>query len=214
MRIFPKIKLIFYLLISSLLINCIITSDIFNNQESQLKLTTIKSLKEVTSNLYMINYVNNYYLDDLLKIGNKDVSDLVKFAKWKLGDKYDFNIHKLSKGFACSSFNVYNKKNQNLFGRNFDYASSPTFIVWTQPKKGYKSISFVHGKFLGLYDGKEIINDRLLLLPYAPMDGLNEEGIAISVLLLSNKSTHQNNPNLINITTSIMIRGVLDYWKM
>ena len=103
MRIFPKIKLIFYLLISSLLINCIITSNIFNNQESQLKLTTIKSLKEVTSNLYMINYVNNYYLDDLLKFGNKDVSDLVKFAKLKLGDKYDFNIHKQSKGFACSS---------------------------------------------------------------------------------------------------------------
>ena len=42
------------------------------------------------------------------------------------------------------------------------------------------------------------------------MDGMNELGVAISVLLLSNKSTHQSNPDLVDITTSIIIRGILD----
>ena len=77
----------------------------------------------------------------------------------------------------------------------------------------YGHISFVHGNFIGISNEKQIIKDRLLLTSYAPMDGLNQVGLAISVLLLPNKSTHQNNPNLINITTSIMIRGVLDYCK-
>ena len=122
-------------------------------------------------------------IDDLLKVGNKDVSDLIKFAKLKLGNKYDFNIHKVF--HVHHLMFIINKS--KLFGRKFDYGSSPTFIIWTQPKSWYKSISFVNGEFLGLYDGKGIINDRLLLLLYVPMDELNEEGLAISVLLLSNK---------------------------
>ena len=123
---------------------------------------------------------------DLLKVGNKDVSDLIKFTKLKLGDKYDFNIHKITKVFHVHHL-MFNKKKSKLFGRKFDYGSSPTFIVWTQPKGWYKSISFVNGEFLGLYNGKEIINDRLLLLLYVPVDELNEEGLVISVLLLSSK---------------------------
>ena len=190
-----------------------VNPDIFKGRENILRKLTMKSLTKVTNNFYMINYLNDYYLDDLLKFGHKNINSLINFIKGKIGNNYDFNINKITKGFACSSFNVYNNNNQNLFGRNFDYSSAPTFIVWTQPKKGYKSISFVHGKFVGLYEGREIIKDRLLLTAYAPMDGMNEHGLAISVLLLDNKSTHQSNPTLINVSTSIMIRGVLDFCK-
>lgn len=119
-----------------LLIIPIYTSIFINNQysnieEYKLREITMNSLIKIKSNLYMINYVSNYYLDDLLKFNNKDITDLIKFVKLKLGDKYNFNIGKINKGFACSSFNVYNKNNHNLFGRNFDYSYSPTFIVWT-----------------------------------------------------------------------------------
>ena len=182
----------------------------YKGPETKLRQLTMDSLTKVTSNFYMLNYFNNYYLDDLLLFNNKDAKDIVKFAYSKFGTEYDFNILKLSSGFACSSFNVYNKENHNLFGRNFDYGTSPTIILWSHPDNHYKSISFIHGKFLGIYDDNTIIKDRLLLTPYVPMDGLNEVGVSISVLLLHNKSTHQSNPGLIDITTSILIRGILD----
>jgi predicted choloylglycine hydrolase len=42
------------------------------------------------------------------------------------------------------------------------------------------------------------------------MDGMNEYGVAVSVLLIENNSTHQINPDLVDITTTIIIRGILD----
>ena len=182
----------------------------YTDSETKLRQLTIESLTKITANFYMVNYLNDYYLSDLLQFNNKDATDIVKFAYEKFGTEYDFDIQKLTAGFACSSFNVYNNDNHNLFGRNFDYGSSPTFIIWTQPKTGYKSISFIHGKFIGINDENNMIKDRLLLTPYAPMDGMNELGLAISVLLLSNKSTHQSNPGLTDITTSVIIRGILE----
>ena len=182
----------------------------YTELESKLRQLTMETLTKISSNLYMINYLNDYYLQDLLQFNNKEIADIVKFAYQKFGTEYDFNIQAFTPGFACSSFNVFNRENHNLFGRNFDYDFSPSFILWTQPKKGYKSISFIHGGFIGIYDETNLIKDRLLLAPYAPMDGMNEYGVAVSVLLIENNSTHQINPDLVDITTTIIIRGILD----
>ena len=202
--------IIIYLLLIFISLTKSIPLKYYTDSETKLRQQTMESLTKISSNFYMVNYLNDYYLPDLLKFNNKDASDLVKFAYQKFGTEYDFDFNKLASGFACSSFNVLNNENSNLFGRNFDYGSSPTIILWTQPKTGYKSISFIHGRFLGINDESNIIKDRLLLTPYAPMDGMNELGLAISVLLLSNKSTHQTNPELTDITTSVIIRGILD----
>ena len=202
--------IIIYLLLIFISLTKSIPLKYYTDSETKLRQQTMESLTKISSNFYMVNYLNDYYLPDLLKFNNKDASDLVKFAYQKFGTEYDFDFQRLKSGFACSSFNVLNKENSNLFGRNFDYGSSPTIILWTQPKTGYKSISFIHGRFLGINDENNIIKDRLLLTPYAPMDGMNELGLAISVLLLSNKSTHQTNPELTDITTSVIIRGILD----
>ena len=188
--------ILIYVLITFLSISKALRPTYFTDSETKLRQLTMESLTKISSNFYMVNYLNDYYLPDLLKFNNKDARDIVKFSYQKFGTEYDFDIQTLTSGFACSSFNVYNKENNNLFGRNFDYGSSPTLIIWTQPKTGYKSISFIHGRFLGINDENNIIKDRLLLTPYAPMDGMNELGLAISVLLLSNKSTHQSNPEL------------------
>ena len=183
----------------------------YTELESKLRQLTMETLTKISSNLYMINYLNDYYLQDLLQFNNKEIADIVKFAYQKFGTEYDFNIQAFTRGFACSSFNVYNRDNHNLFGRNFDLDFSPLFILWTQPKKGYKSISFIHGGFIGIYDEINIIKDRLLLAPYAPMDGMNEFGVAVSVLSLPNYSTHQINPDLVDITTTIIIKRYFRY---
>ena len=181
------------------------------DSETKLRQQTIDSLTKISSNFYMVNYLNDYYLPDLLKFNNKNVPDIAKFAYQKFGTEYDLDLEEPTLNFVCSSFNVLNQENSNLFGRNFDYdfTPTPTLVVWTQPKTGYKSISFIHGRFLGLTEDN-FIKDRLLLAPYIPVDGMNELGLAISVLMLFNESIHQTNPELVDISTSVIIRGVLD----
>ena len=99
-------------------------------------------------------------------------------------------------------------------GRNFDNPYSPSFIVWTQPKNKYKSISFVLGYYLNMKTDKDVVKSRLLLMPYAPLDGLNEHGFGISVLVAQqNHSNHQTKPNKLDLTTTLMIRAVLDNCK-
>ena len=156
--------IIIYLLLIFISLTKSIPLKYYTDSETKLRQQTMESLTKISSNFYMVNYLNDYYLPDLLKFNNKDASDIVKFAYQKFGTEYDFDFQKLTSGFACSSFNVLNKENSNLFGRNFDYGSSPTIILWTQPKTGYKSISFIHGRFLGINDENNIIKDRLL--PY------------------------------------------------
>jgi hypothetical protein len=165
--------------------------------------------------LYMVNYTNDYYLEDLLKTGGKDITSLYTYAFSRFGTIYNFKPTKsLFDLFACSAFNVHNPANQNLFGRNFDFPFTPSFIVWTQPKNGYKSISFVLGGLLGMLDETDIDKDKLLLLPYSPLDGLNEHGLGMSVLVAGHyENIHQQNPYKLDITTAIMIRAVLDTCK-
>lgn len=130
------------------------------SEEEILRNLTISSINKVNTNLYTVNYQNNYYLEEILNKGIKTQLEIKSFVNEKFGINFNFDLQKSNKYDSCSSFNVYNKKNNNLLGRNFDYPKlSPTFIVWTQPKNGYKSISFVNGEYIGFFEGKEITNE-------------------------------------------------------
>ena len=161
----------------------------------------------------MINYTNDYYFEDLLEKGSKNITDLIKYVYSRFGSLYDFNLNPKS-SFSCSAFNVHNSKKENLMGRNFDNPYSPSFIVWIQPKNKYKSIFFVLGYYLNMKTDNDVVKSRLLLMPYAPLDGLNEHGFGISVLVAQqNHSNHQTKPNKLGLTTTLMIRAVLDNCK-
>ena len=185
------------------------------SDEEILRKSTISSLKKITPNLYTLNYQNNYYLDEIINKGVKNQNEVKSFCTQKFGINFNFDEKQSDKVNSCSSFNVYNKKNQNLMGRNFDYPKlSPTLVVWTHPSNGYKSISFVDGEYIGIFEDQEIIKERLLYSVYDIIDGINEEGLALSILRLTNTpSVHQDDSSKKNITSSIMMKGVLDYCK-
>ncbi|MDD4291820.1 MAG: carcinine hydrolase/isopenicillin-N N-acyltransferase family protein [Clostridia bacterium] len=86
-------------------------------------------------------------------------------------------------------------------------------MVKSAPKKGYKSISMCDLFFCGYGDGfyPDSSISRLLCLAaiYLPMDGMNEKGLAISVLDLPDEGTEQDNGNP-DVITSFMIRLILD----
>ena len=187
----------------------------FSPEEIDLRNATISSLKKITPNLYTLHYQNNYYLDEIINKGVQNQDEIKAFCTEKFGIDFNFTINHSKNFDSCSSFNVYNKKNQNLFGRNFDYPyNSPTLVVWTNPTNGYKSISFVNGEYVGIFEGQEIEKERLLFSVYDIMDGCNEAGLAISLLKLSKtQRVRQDDPNKNNITSSIMMKAVLDYCK-
>ncbi len=167
-------------------------------------------LKRLDKNIFLLRYDNDYALDMLLERGVKSIGDLgVTIQKHFGAHKGDIKMN--GGGFACTTFNAFTENGEHFLARNFDYKDAPCVVVWTAPKNGYKSIAvtdtnvMLYGKKLG---EKENIN-RLLMAPYACMDGMNEKGLAIAVLELKTKATKQETGKT-PITTTVAIRAVLD----
>lgn len=179
--------------------------------EAQIK--TIESFKKIDDNIYSLNYQNDYFFDKALDSDLKSIFDLIGYVQKSLKLK---NV-KAAKGdeFACSTFDATTKDGDHIMGRNFDYMEAPLMILWTAPKTGYKSVSICNVNFM-LYTKKLIWpmeggkRNRLLFAPYCTMDGVNEKGLAISILEIKTALTHQTDENKKNIQTTTIIRACLD----
>ena len=110
---------------------------------------------------------------------------------------------------GCSTFVTKNREGEVLFCRNYDYShfylnqrSNPrtginVIVKGNNPKAKYKSLSVADAFWLdfknGIYiegvadDGKSDVSP-FILCPMICMDGMNEEGLAISILALGVKA--------------------------
>lgn len=176
------------------------------------EISTLMSLKKMDDyTLYTMEYDGDYGFDDFLKTGASSDGELVDFVVKKLlkGLPVEFSIPNL----GCSTFNASTKDGDKIFGRNFDLTYSPALFVKTKPDNGYASMSIVNLGFLGF--NKERQPDSLmkqmttLAAPYAPLDGLNEKGLSIGVLLIPDDATNQQTDK-VDITTTTAVRLVLD----
>jgi|LSQX01.2.fsa_nt_gb hypothetical protein len=181
------------------------------NQEAQNK--TMNNVKKLTKDLFLYNYENDYYLNDLLDVGVKSVPELLKFATVKmLNNGNSFDPIKINMG--CTTFNCKTPEGNVLLGRNFDFKAASCSVVWTTPESGYKSISVTNNNML-LYGKKNNPVDskskkQLLLAPYVPVDGLNEKGLAIAILELKHPPVNQTYDDRKDIVPTVMLRAVLD----
>ena len=176
------------------------------------EIRTLASFKQLNEHpFYEMTYYADYNLDEFLINGAATDDDLVSFVTKQVLKGISFDVNPDG---ACSTFVATNLEDENLFGRNFDYVHSIGLIVRTQPKNGYKSISLVNLNHLGLslenMPTKNFINRVITLAaPYAPLDGMNEKGLAIGVLVIEDGKVHQNTGK-VPITTTSAIRMVLD----
>ena len=182
------------------------------NRQKQLK--TMKSVKALDDNIYMLEYQSDYDIDGLLKEGVSSIGGLLKFmAKRSHLSKKAFKIGEV-KGGGCSTFNAVTPDGDYILGRNFDFKIAPCMVLWTHPENHYASISMVDTNFLayGTYVNKynKINSYQSLLAPYCCVDGINEKGLSIAVLQIRAKPTKQTDTSKKNITTTAMIRAVLD----
>lgn len=125
----------------------------------------------------------------------------------------DFNI--LGGLFGCSTIAVGDPNGDRLFGRNFDWENCDALVVSAKPEQGYASISTVNLDFIsqsgGLTGAALRLNDvRTRAALYAPLDGMNEAGLAVSVNMIEDAATIDQNTNKPDITTTTAIRLLLN----
>ena len=192
------------------------------------KVAMIHSLKDLdgTGRLFEINYDVDYKLDQVLASNIGGTQALFEYIAYLLYDDLGSKVPEVKYGAGCSAFAVDEKAGKDrLMGRNYDFrhfASDgetllPTsaILVRTAPKGGKKSISMVDGINLGY--GKGFLYDEntdlslLMGLPYAALDGINEDGFAIGVLALREKPTVQSKEGQGKIATTVAIRMLLDH---
>lgn len=155
---------------------------------------TMTSVEQLDDNIYMLNYQNDYGLDELLEEGCTSVADLVGFAARKM--TFGAKVFSLGESdFGCSTFEAFTPEGEHTLARNFDFKDAPCFVLWTHPDNGYSSVSMVDCNFMlyGTYVNQPKKSNRFqaLLAPYCCVDGMNEKGLAIAVLQLKTDPTDQ-----------------------
>ena len=174
---------------------------------------TIKSIKQIEGDLYLVNYHANYKLDKLLTQGVKNVNDLVRFVSKELFFGYPIKIEEnLS---ACTAFVATTPEGKQIVGRNFDYPKTGAMLVYTRPKNAYASYSMICLAHLDMCEEDNTMPNKLigkimaLSCPFACVDGLNDKGLSVSVLELETEPTAQSTGKAPIITT-IAVRMLLD----
>ena len=174
--------------------------------------STLKTLNRVEddANLFTMEYKADYALDRFLKIGATD-TELIEFIVRQVlkGIPLKFDLPNL----GCSTFAAKLADGTPIFGRNFDMYDSPALLVTTRPKDGYASISMVNLAYIG-YNSENLPTSLVkgimtLAAPYAPLDGVNEKGLAVGVLQIKTTPTNQQTDK-VDITTTSAIRLLLD----
>ena len=188
-------------------------------------LYSLVDLEENKGRLYEMTYTVDYKLDEALNAGIVGQMSLMQFAMTQLLDKNPIDSKGLSFDAGCSAFACQDPESKDfIMGRNFDFTHRdkngdrvmiPVIVVHTAPAGGKKSVSFVDGQFInyksGFYtDGTSDLS-MLMALPYLLLDGINEDGFAISVLKLDGNPTRQHySDRKNNIFTTVAMRMLLD----
>ena len=149
------------------------------------EIASIASVYQVgDTDLFTMAYKGDYGLEAFLQEGAASDGELVTFISRQLlkGLPLTFDLPDL----GCSTFLAQTPQGEYIFGRNFDNYDTPVLLLTTKPKNGYASISVVNLAFIGYAKDRlpDKLLSRLLLMaaPYAPLDGVNEKGLAIGVL--------------------------------
>lgn len=127
-----------------------------------------------------------------------------------LNERMDAAVTFSGTPFGCSTFLVNGESGGAIFGRNFDWNPCDAMVITSRPSRGYASISTINLNFLrqaaGCLDGKAQVYAAL----YAPLDGMNEKGLAVSVNMIQDAAAIDQDTGKPDITTTTAIRLMLN----
>lgn len=179
------------------------------------QLRAADSVTQVAEDFYTMNYSGNYMFDKMLKEGGVE-SDEELFTF--IAENLYRGLYDAESGgskFGCSTLAVTSPDGEAMFGRNFDYPECKTMVVFTDPKGGYASVSTCDLEFLSIgerWEPTDLLN-RLMAISavYVPVDGMNEKGVCVAVLTISDGTKTQQETEKPDITTTTAVRMILDY---
>lgn len=169
-------------------------------------LTMISFTKVDAEPLYTMTYYGDYGFDEYLKTGIYPVKTLAG----RFQDQQDTSL-------ACSVFSARNQKGNALLGRNLDWYHRTAVLLFTNPPNGYRSVSLLDPFYCG-YNSLDYIpasfldRTKLLITPWIPLDGMNEYGLAIGLMIIPNAEGSHDSHKM-NIYPLDVIRLVLDHAK-
>lgn len=172
---------------------------------------TLSSLRCISDVLYTMNYTADLHLDELVNgdYRTKDAFDNAFGEFHFTPEGAEPTVESTSK--ACSGFVCKSPQGGLLLGRNFDGAHGPMLMVFNSTN-GYKYIQFTAPDYNSVlyqgsngHNGDGLLSDgktslhRLMRVPLATMDGMNEYGLCFGAYQLP--SFNDDNPDRLNQNT-------------
>lgn len=174
-------------------------------------------IMELEEGLTAVRFDGDYKFSDFLAQGGASSDgEVVGFLAENLLDGMSLD-GMMGNIFGCSTLAAVDSEGRALFGRNFDWNHCNAMVVASYPEDGYASISTVNVDFItqGAGTGSagmalKLDQVRILAALYAPLDGMNEKGFAISVNMIQDSDTIEQNTDRPDITTTTAVRLLLN----
>lgn len=190
-----------------------ISSDREEFERLRTRIEPVEEITELEDGLSVVRYEGDYGFDHFLEQGGASSdAEVVEYVSSEILS----NITSLILGgrpFGCSTLQVENEEGGWLFGRNFDWNTCHGLIVSSRPEEGYASVSTVNMDFISA-GGVDIsaLPDSVQAAVglYAPLDGMNEEGLAVSVNMIQDSATIEQDTGKPDLTTTTAVRLLLD----
>lgn len=115
--------------------------------------------------------------------------------------------------FGCSTLAVGGPDGHTLFGRNFDWQNCEALVVTAKPTDDYASISTVNLDFISQAGGGKLLTRddvQVFAALYAPLDGMNEKGLAVSVNMIQDSASINQDTDKPDLTTTTAVRLLLN----
>lgn len=185
-----------------------------NGKESRdknaVRVIPASEIAELETGLSMVRYEGGYGFDTFLEQGGAaSDADVAAYITSLLAQE----IQMEGTPFGCSTLSVENQDGGYLFGRNFDWNACNGLIVSARPEKGYASVSTVNMDFIraGGPDISQLPDSMQALVSiYAPLDGMNEKGLAVSVNMIQDSVSISQDTAKPDLTTTTAVRLLLD----
>ena len=192
------------------------------------EISTVSSMKKLRDRndgnkegaVYRMDVKGGFYFDKLLKQGGvKNDSELIDFITGNI-TRGMIKMSIKETDIGCSSFTARTKDGDRLFGRNYDFDKTNVCITICNPGQGrHKSFSTVDLNYVGMDIDKDVtgLMNKITCLaaPFAPLDGINDAGVACGIYMSyqgeETVATNQCDPDKPDITSTTMLRMILDY---
>ncbi len=177
------------------------------NADNDTVIETTATVNRLESGLSAVRFDGDYYFDEFLSNGGASSDGaVVNFLSEKIGARFAFD----GNPFGCSTLAVPSQ-NGYIFGRNFDWYTCDALIVESHSEGEYASISTVNTNFISGIDFSDLSDSaKSMIALYAPIDGMNEKGLAVSVNMISDGRNIDQTTEKADITTTTAIRLLLN----